>query len=136
MSLPLHNGALAVLEMQFPGKDNARSEWLCVHECVRACLHAFACVYLRSYVRACVSCVCVQGARVGMGREDGQVVCVHLCLSSSGREKERIEMEMRKEKSGWGEQIAGVKKTLGVGRVGAYGAGFTDFLRCSENGDK
>lgn len=26
MSLPPHNGALAVVEMQFPGKDNAESE--------------------------------------------------------------------------------------------------------------
>lgn len=55
---------------------------------------------------------------MGMGREDGQVVCVHLCLSSSGREKERIEMEMRKEKSGWGEQIAGVKKNTGGRKSG------------------
>lgn len=30
MSLPLHNGDLAVLEMQFPGKDNARRVGLCV----------------------------------------------------------------------------------------------------------
>lgn len=43
-----------------------------------------ACIHVCVHVCAWVSCVCAQGARVGMGREDGggliQAVCVHLCL--------------------------------------------------------
>lgn len=77
MSLPLHNGALAVLEMQFPGKDNARSEWLCVYECVRACMHSRVCIYVRVCVLVFHVCVCKElgwGWEGRMGRW-----CVYIC---------------------------------------------------------
>lgn len=104
MSLPLHNGALAVLEMQFPGK---------IMQGVKGCV----CMWGRG----------VEGeSKLGVGREDGRALCtLRLCSSEREREtwKERMKTEMREEKSGGGEESAGVKNHGGWRRCVCAGGG-------------
>lgn len=88
-------------------------------------------------------CVCVwSGGGGGKAGWAGGVCTLRLCSSEREREtwKERMKTETRKEKSGWGEESAGVKKRRGwwwgVEEVCVYGGGFTDFLGCSGKGEE